>query len=122
MNHQFGGISAQPQSFVYVTMFGALPMQVLVQVVCSRGRSLRQAIVRDRKLEDYGLTVSEHKRQGRPHGWAKVHSTSNGRHGALNIEWDSDTNVLLCRVVTRRGGTPNLIIGDFIDYLMRRFQ
>lgn len=97
-------------------------MQVLVQVVCSKGLSLRQAILRDRKLVDYGLVVTEHKRQGRPHGWAKVHSTFNGRHGALNIEWDSDTSVLLCRVVTRGSGSPNLIIGDFVDYLMRRFR
>jgi len=39
----------------------------------------------------------------------------------LNIEWDSDTQVLLCRVITRGSGKPNLIIGDFVDYLMRRF-
>jgi hypothetical protein len=29
--------------------------------------------------------------------------------------------VLLCRVVTRGSGKPNLIIGDFVDYLLRRF-
>lgn len=96
-------------------------MQVLVQVVCSRGRSLRQLILRDRRLDEFGLVVTEHKRQGRSHGWAKCHSTFHDRHGALNIEWDSDTQVLLCRVITRGSGKPNLIIGDFVDYLMRRF-
>jgi hypothetical protein len=89
--------------------------------VCSKGLSLRQAIVRDEKLELFGLVVSEHKRQGRAHGWAKVHSTANDSRGALNLEWDSTTNVLLCRVVTK-GGASKLIIGDFVNYLMRRFR
>jgi hypothetical protein len=97
-------------------------MRVLVQVVCSKGRSLRQAIVRDQSLDSFGLVVTEHKRQGRPHGWAKIYSTFSGRHGAINIEWDSDTRVLLCRIVTRGAGKSNLIIGDFVDYLIRRFS
>ena len=86
-------------------------MQILIQVVCSKGRSLRQEIVKDGKLDKYGLSVSEEKRPGRPHGWAKVHSTGYDRHGAINIEWDAKTNVLLCRVVTRGAGKPNQIIG-----------
>jgi hypothetical protein len=40
----------------------------------------------------------------------------------VNIEWDADTKVLICRVVTRGRGKPNLIIGDFIDYLLKRFS
>lgn len=96
-------------------------MQVLVQVICTKGPSLRQAIVNDRRLEDAELVVAEHKRQGRAHGWAKIHSSSEGRHGALNIVWDAATHVLLCRVVTRGEGKPNLIIGDFVDYLLRCF-
>jgi hypothetical protein len=96
-------------------------MQILIQVVCSKGRSLRQEIVKDGKLDKYGLSVSEEKRPGRPHGWAKVHSTGYDRHGAINIEWDAKTNVLLCRVVTRGAGKPNQIIGDFVDYLLRKF-
>lgn len=96
-------------------------MQILIQVICSKGRSLRQEIVKDRKLDRYGLSVSEEKRPGRPHGWAKVHSTSYDRHGAINIEWEAKTRVLLCRVVTRGAGKPYLIIGDFVDYLLQRF-
>ncbi len=101
-------------------------MQVLVQVVCtpskgSRG-SLRDAIAKDRQLAKSNLQVSEQKRPGRAHGWAKVHSTLPDRHGAINIEWDADTSVLVCRVVTRGKGQPNLIIGDFVDYLLRRHR
>lgn len=96
-------------------------MQVMLQVICSKGPSLRQSIVDDRRIEKYGLTVSEQKRQGRPHGWAKVHSTTNGRHGALNVEWDASTAVLLCRVVSRGDGKRNLVVGEFVDYLMQRF-
>jgi hypothetical protein len=96
-------------------------VQILVQVVCTKGSSLRRRIATDAKLADFNLEVSEQKRSGRPHGWAKVHSTVEDRHGAINIEWDADTCVLICRVVTRGKGKPNLIIGDFVDYLLRRF-
>lgn len=96
-------------------------MQILIQVICSKSRSLRQEIVKDRKLDKYGLSVSEEKRQGRLPGWSKIHSTLPDRDGAINIEWDAKTNVLFCRVITRGSGKPNLIIGDFVDYLLRRF-
>lgn len=95
-------------------------MQTVVQVICSRGRSLRQRIAKDRQLREFELVVSEQKRHGRPNGWTKVHSTKSDRHGALNIEWDSDTHVLLCRVITRRDGRSSPIVGDFVDYLLRR--
>lgn len=97
-------------------------MQTLVQVVCTRGPSLRESIVKHSKIEDYGLQVTLQKQLGRRHGWAKVHSTEPDRHGALNLEWDADTSILLCRVVTRGKGRPNLIVGDFVDYLLARFR
>ena len=97
-------------------------MQVLVQVICTRGKSLRDTIAKDRRLEDDDLEVIEQKRQGRRHGWTKVHSRLPDRHGAINIEWDADTSILLCRVVTRGRGKPNLIVGDFVDYLLRRHR
>jgi hypothetical protein len=97
-------------------------MQVLVQVVCTRGPSMRDAVARHPKLEDHFLMVTEQKRQGRSHGWTKVHSTEPGRHGAINLQWDADTSVLVSRVVTRGRGKPNLIIGDFVDFLLRRFR
>jgi hypothetical protein len=97
-------------------------MQILVQVVCSRGPSLRDAIRTHRRLEQHGLHVTEHQRPGRPHGWSKVHSTHPDRHGAINIEWDADTGILLCRVVTRGSGRPNVIIGDFADFLLKHFR
>ena len=97
-------------------------MQVLVQAVCSRGPTLRDVVAKDRALERDDLTVTEQKRPGRPRGWTKVHSTRPDRHGAINIEWDADTSILVCRVITRGKGRPNLIIGDFVDYLLRRFR
>jgi hypothetical protein len=38
---------------------GAREMQILIQAICSKGRSLRQQIVKDTKLNDYGFDVSE---------------------------------------------------------------
>jgi hypothetical protein len=97
-------------------------MQVLVQVVCSRGPSLRDAVRTHPKLDGHYLRVTEHQRPGRPHGWSKLHSTLPDRHGAINLEWDADTCILLGRVITRGKGRPSLIIGDFVDFLLRRFR
>jgi len=96
-------------------------MLVLVQVVCTRGPSMRDAIARNSKLEDHCLKVAEQKRQNRSPGWTKVLSTVSGRHGAINLEWDADTSILISRVVTRGRGTPSLIIGDFVDFLFSQF-
>lgn len=95
-------------------------MQILIQVVCSKGRSLREAIVSDRHIDRHDLVVLEQKRPGRPRGWAKLRSTQPDRHGAINLEWDANTHVLISRVVTRGKGRPNLIVGDYIDYLLAR--
>ena len=97
-------------------------MQVLVQVVCGGGPSLRDAIAKHTKLEEHDLVVTEQRRQGRQRGWTKVRSAIPGRHGAINLEWDADTRILISRVITRGRGKPNLIIGDFVDFLLRRFR
>jgi len=94
-------------------------MQVLVQAVCSVGPSVRDAVAKDARIGKYHLEVIQQKRPGRPHGWTKIRSTKPDRFGAINVEWDADTSVLICRVVTR-GHRPNLIIGDFVDYLLGR--
>lgn len=61
-------------------------MQTLVQVVCSKGGSLRDSIVNDPRLPDFGLVVQKKQQPGRAHGWAKIRSREAGRRGALNIE------------------------------------
>ena len=95
-------------------------MQILIQTICSKGRSLREAIANDARLERHDLQVVHQKRPGRSRGWAKLRSTLPDRHGAINLEWDADTNVLISRVVTKGKGKPNLIVGDYIDYLLAR--
>jgi hypothetical protein len=95
-------------------------MQTLVQVVCSKGKSLRDVIVNDPKLSEFGLITQKKQQPGRQHGWAKIRSTEPSRHGALNIEWDADTNILLCRVVNRGAGRPSQVLGDFVGYLFER--
>ena len=96
-------------------------MQVVVQVLCKKGRSLRDVIAKDTKIEDYDLYVSEQKRAGRNRGWAKVHSTQSDRYGAINIQWLGASQMLLCRVVTRKRINPSLLIGDFTGYLLERY-
>lgn len=96
-------------------------MQTVVQVVCTRGRSLRDAIANDRALtRHHHLAVIQEKKPGRSPGWTKVRTTEGDRSGSLNVQWDSSTNILTCRVVNRGAGRPNMIIGYFVDYLLRR--
>ena len=98
-------------------------MQAIVQVICTKGPSLRESIVNDdKRLDFFGLEVSGKLKAGRQKGWAKIHSGLPDRWGALNIEWDSDTGILLCRVVNRQKGSPELILGDFVSYLLRYYR
>jgi hypothetical protein len=94
-------------------------MQTLIQIFSKGSKSLRDRVVNDRKLEDFGLMVSEYKRQGRPHGWAKLHKP--GSRGAINIEWHAASQMLICRVVTRRGNSHD-ITGAFVQFLLARLS
>src|SRR5258708_23111911 len=97
-------------------------MQTILQVICSKGTSLRDAIVNDEKLEEFGLVTQMKRQPGRPHGWAKILSNEPGRRGALNVEWDAATSILLCRIFNRGAARPNRALGDFSDYLFNRFR
>jgi hypothetical protein len=97
-------------------------VQTLVQVYCSKGPSLRERIARDAKLEKHLLQITKEQQPGRKPGWLKLRSTESDRHGAINVEWDADTGILTCRVITRSGGKPNLIVGDFVEYLLARHR
>lgn len=95
-------------------------MQTIVQVICSKGPSLREKIAKDRALAKSGLRVTREKQALRSPGWMKV--VGNGRQaGAINVEWDADTHVLTCRVITRRAN-PSEIIGDLVRYLLERHR
>jgi hypothetical protein len=92
-------------------------MQTLVQVFCRGPKSLRDQIVKDEKLPDFGLVVSEQKRQGRPHGWAKLHGEDFS--GAINLEWHAASQTLICRVVTRSADS-HAITSALVNYLLAR--
>lgn len=96
-------------------------MQTLIQVFCVGKGSLREVIAKDANIEKYDLTVSETKSHGRSSGWSKIHSTV-GSYGAINIEWDANTNMLSCRVINRKGGNPGEIISYFIGYLLLKHK
>lgn len=96
-------------------------MQLIIQVISFQRDSLRNRIVNDNKLKDYGLYVVEKKKVGRPHGWAKLHSLEPHRDGAINIEWSGRAKMLICRV-TRESLRPSGITGDFVEYLLARYR
>ena len=94
-------------------------MQILVQVLCTKGRSLREAIGNDPRVGAYDLVVTRQLQPGRAPGWMKVHATD-AKRGVLNIEWDVQSAVLSARVVTRGSRRPSPIVGDFVNYLLDR--
>jgi len=79
---------------------------------------LRDKIANDVRLAKHDLEVIQEKKPGRSPGWAKVRSLDNSRSGAMNVQWDGATSILTCRVVNRGAGRPNLIVGDFVEYLL----
>lgn len=97
-------------------------MQTLVQVVCTPGASVRDAIANDAKLEAHDFEILFERKPGRSPGWTKLRSRADGRRGTINIQWNGATKVLSCRVVNKGSGKPNLIIGDFVDYLLQRHR
>lgn len=97
-------------------------MQTLVQVICTPGPSVRDAIADDAKLAAHGLEVLLERKAGRSPGWTKLRSRAWGRKGTINIQWNGAAKVLSCRVVNKGSGKPNRIIGDFVDYLLQRHR
>lgn len=97
-------------------------MQTLVQVICTPGVSVRDAIANDRKLGSHDFEVVLERKAGRSPGWTKLRSRADGRRGSINIQWNGSTRVLSCRVVNKGSGKPSLIIGDFVEYLLQRHR
>ena len=97
-------------------------MQTVIHIHCTPGPSLRESITRDRRLLPHMLQVAKTQKLGRAPGWLKLRSTEADRRGALNIQWHPAGAVLQCRVVNRGAGKPNLIVGDFLDYVLARFR
>ncbi len=94
-------------------------MQILIQALCSKGESLREAIANDPRLEKHQLLKVREKQAGRAPGWMKLRSATSAA-GVLNIEWHPQSSVLSARVITRGSGMPSRIVGDYINYLLRR--
>jgi hypothetical protein len=97
-------------------------LQTLVQVICTPGPSVRDAIANDSKLTAHNFEVLLERKAGRSPGWTKLKSRAEGRRGTINIQWNAATKVLSCRVVNKGPGKPNLIIGDLVDYLLQRHR
>lgn len=95
-------------------------MQTVIQIISTRNESLRERIVNDPSLEQFGLRVQLEKKKGRQHGWAKIYR--NGAHGALNLQWMAGPRTLLGRIVTKGDGCPSLLAATFLYYVLARFR
>jgi hypothetical protein len=97
-------------------------MQVVISAICKKGVSLREAIAKDdRWLGKNSLEVVREKQPGRSPGWLKLRSMTS-QHGAINIAWDGQSNVLTARVVTRGSQRPSVVVGEFVHYVLSRFR
>jgi len=94
-------------------------MQTSIHVFSKRFGSLRDKVLKDSKLSDFGLTVKEEKRSSRSPGWSKI-EMENGP-GVINLEWHRSSQTLICRIVTR-GTDPQLIAGAFVSFLLARLS
>jgi len=97
-------------------------MQTIVQVMCTGAKSMRLDIVNDSRLKKHEFEIIQEKKLGRSPGWLKVSSYADGRRGSLNIQWHPATKILTCRIINRGSGRPNLVLGDFVDYLLERHR
>jgi hypothetical protein len=97
-------------------------LQTLVQVICTPGPSVRDAIADDAKLAAHEFEILRARKAGRSPGWTKLRSRAQRRRGAINIQWNGAAKVLSCRVVNKGSGKPNLVIGDFVNYLLQRHR
>ncbi len=48
-------------------------MQVIITALCTPGTSLRQAIAKDSRLEEYLLVIDTQQEPDRKPGWLKLH-------------------------------------------------
>jgi len=96
-------------------------MQVLVFIPCTKGDSLREAIVNDPDLQQFQFSLIEVKRKGRNPGWAKLKSALQGVDGAINLKWEASSQTLQCRIITKGDGDPAPIVGDLVAYLLQRY-
>jgi len=97
-------------------------MQIVVIVHCTKGRSVRDAIVSTLSSSHIEpLVVSETERKTRNPGWTKIHS-SDQKRGAINIRWEGSSSTLECRVVTRGSQKTSPVLGDFVTYLMNNHR
>src|SRR5262245_33119760 len=96
---------------------------IIVYMVCKpKTKSLRFSIGHDDDcLKEYGLRLGRQQKPGRKPGWTEL-TGGPGTHGAIKIEWDGDTRVLTCRVVTRAAGNPSEIIAKFTHYMLDNYR
>jgi hypothetical protein len=97
-------------------------MQTIVQVICSNEPSLREEIVKDARLDGFGLQVQAQHKKGRANGWAKIDSSLPDRQGAINLEWDAAARILSGRIINKGKGRPDYLLGDFVAYLFARHR
>jgi|GEM_PF-755344 len=95
-------------------------MQTVIQIVSSKTDSLRERIVNDADLGEYGLRVEKEKKKGRTHGWAKL--SGDGAQGALNLQWLAAPRALLGRIVTKGDSCPAQLAGAFLCYVLARYR
>jgi hypothetical protein len=94
-------------------------MQIQLQAHCRRSVSLRKAITDDlTRREHEVLRVEAKKNIDRKPGWAKL--SGHNVPGAINIEWDPKSHMLIARAITRMGNRPHELLAVFLEYLIER--
>lgn len=96
-------------------------MQYTLRIITKNTQSLRATINRDeRSLARYELVLLQEKSNARDNGWSKLRMA--GESGVINYSWDPASSTLTARCISKKRNNPNLVMAQFIWYLMDRFQ
>jgi hypothetical protein len=96
-------------------------VQTLVQVICTPGLSVRDAIANDPKLDAHQFEIVLERKAGRAPGWTTLRSRARVVAVPSTFNGAPQPSPVLPRR-NKGSGRPNLIIGDFVDYLLQRHR
>jgi hypothetical protein len=96
-------------------------MQAVIHITFNKKmKSVRQEIIsNEKKLEDYLFHVKKIKNNLRSDGWSTLNIQ--GTKGSLLIKWESETNSLVSRIVSKNDPAPDLT-GKLISYMTKNYH
>jgi hypothetical protein len=96
-------------------------MQTIIHITFKRKmKSVRQEIITNQSgLDEFLLVTKKMKNNLRPDGWSTLSIPRT--KGSLLIKWESETNSLVTRIVSKNEPAPELT-GAFLSYITKYYH